>query len=60
MLRVQADFNGLFQGWTILCLSHSDHCLDENGDSVQLSPGMSMEIPMISLPQVSWNLRRIG
>ncbi|MGO8744581.1 MAG: hypothetical protein ACLQNE_01205 [Thermoguttaceae bacterium] len=38
--RLRADFNGLFQGWTILCLSHSDTCLDENGVPVPLHAGM--------------------
>jgi hypothetical protein len=38
--RLRADFNGLFQGWTILCLSHSDTCPDENGVQVPLHAGM--------------------
>ncbi len=38
--RLQADFNGLFQGQTILCLSHSDDCLDEHGVLIQLNSGM--------------------
>lgn len=38
--RLRADFNGLFQGWTILCLSHSDTCPDEHGNPISLHPGM--------------------
>jgi len=37
-MRLQADFNGLF-GDT-LCLSHSDTCKDESGNSVELRAGM--------------------
>jgi hypothetical protein len=40
MPRLRADFNGLFRGGTILCLSHSDTCLDENGAVVPLQAGM--------------------
>jgi hypothetical protein len=36
--KLRADFNGLFGD--ILCLSHSDTCLDANGATVQLSAGM--------------------
>jgi hypothetical protein len=37
-LRLQADFNGLFGD--ILCLSHSDTSLDENGAIVELRAGL--------------------
>ncbi len=40
--RVQADFNGLFQGGTMLCLSHSDICLDQSGAEVLLRSGMTV------------------
>ncbi len=40
MVRLRADFNGLFRGGKILCLSHTNSCLDENGVAVELSPGM--------------------
>lgn len=40
MLRVKADFNGLFED--VLCLSHSDHCLNEDGSPVLLSAGMTL------------------
>jgi len=36
--KVRADFNGLFGD--ILCLSHSDTCVDANGATVHLSAGM--------------------
>jgi hypothetical protein len=36
--RLKADFNGLFGN--ILCLSHEDYCLDQNGQKVFLSSGM--------------------
>ncbi|HUE70011.1 MAG TPA: hypothetical protein VMP01_03910 [Pirellulaceae bacterium] len=39
-IRLRADFNGLFQGGTILCLSHTDTCPDENGNQVSLQAGM--------------------
>jgi hypothetical protein len=39
MSRLRADFNGLFGN--ILCLSHEDTCLDEEGDAVALRAGMS-------------------
>ena len=42
MPKVQADFNGLFQGWTVLCLSHSDTCVDETGAVVHLRAGMTL------------------
>ena len=38
--RLRADFNGLFQGWTILCLSHGDTCPDQYGVEVPLRAGM--------------------
>ena len=38
--KLRADFNGLFQGWTILCLSHEDTCPDENGQLIPLRAGM--------------------
>jgi len=36
--RLRADFNGLFS--EVLCLSHSDTCVDEDGETVQLHAGM--------------------
>src|SRR5262245_19425396 len=36
--RVYADFNGL--SGDILCLSHSDTCIDEQGEVVQLHAGL--------------------
>lgn len=36
--RLRADFNGAFGD--VLCLSHSDECLDENGAPVILEAGM--------------------
>ena len=38
MLRLRADFNGLFGD--VLCLSHADFCVDERGKMVHVSPGM--------------------
>ena len=44
--RLQADFNGLFRapdtGSFVLCLSHGDSCLDEDGVSVVLEEGMRL------------------
>ena len=40
--KVQADFNGLFRGGTMLCLSHSDTAPDEFGAPVQLRAGMTV------------------
>jgi hypothetical protein len=40
--RVRGDFNGLFRGGTLLCLSHSDTCADENGNEVALYAGMKV------------------
>src|SRR6188768_893497 len=37
--RLRADFNGLFGD--VLCLSHTDECVDEAGSVVHLHPGMS-------------------
>ena len=36
--KLRADFNGLFGD--VLCISHSDVCVDVNGKTVQLSAGM--------------------
>jgi hypothetical protein len=36
--RVRADFNGLFGD--VLCLSHEDTCLDENGTTLDLREGL--------------------
>ena len=36
--KLRADFNGLFGD--ILCLSHSDICVDEHGVVIQLHVGM--------------------
>ena len=38
--KIRADFNGLFGD--ILCLSHSDTCIDENGEVIQLQMGMTV------------------
>ena len=38
MIRLQADFNGLFGD--LLCLSHGDTCRDEAGNDVPLVAGM--------------------
>jgi hypothetical protein len=40
--KVHADFNGLFQGGTMLCLSHSDSCVDASGALVQFRAGMTV------------------
>jgi hypothetical protein len=40
--RVYADFNGLFDGWRVLCLSHGETCRDEQGNEVRLAPGMQL------------------
>jgi hypothetical protein len=37
---VYANFNGLFGD--ILCLSHSDTCIDEHGETVQLRAGLNV------------------
>ena len=37
-LKLQADFNGLFS--EVLCLSHRDTALDEQGNVVNLAEGM--------------------
>lgn len=39
-MKLQADFNGLFGD--ILCLSHEDFCLDEQGARVDLHAGMQV------------------
>ena len=39
-LKVRADFNGLFGD--ILCLSHEDTCLDENGTALHLREGLTL------------------
>jgi len=39
-LKVRADFNGLFGD--ILCLSHEDTCLDENGAVFHLRQGLTL------------------
>jgi hypothetical protein len=41
-LRLQADFNGLFMSEGILCLSHGDTSLDQDGNEVELSEGMAV------------------
>ena len=38
--KIRADFNGLFGD--VLCLSHSDSCMDENKVAVQLAAGMKV------------------
>jgi hypothetical protein len=40
--RVWADFNGLFSGGEILCLSHKDTSVDEDGNTVRLFRGMQL------------------
>jgi hypothetical protein len=40
--RVWADFNGLFRGGEILCLSHKDTSIDEDGNTVKLYRGMRL------------------
>jgi hypothetical protein len=40
--KVHADFNGLFEGGKVLCLSHRDSCRDESGSEVQLRAGMTI------------------
>lgn len=40
--RVRADFNGLFQGGKMLCVSHSDTCVDESGAVIKLQSGMTI------------------
>ena len=39
-MRVRADFNGLFGD--VLCLSHGETCLGENGDLVVLLAGINV------------------
>jgi hypothetical protein len=39
-LRIYADFNGLFG--QLLCLTHSDSCLDREGHTVLLREGMQV------------------
>ena len=39
-MKVQADFNGLFS--QVLCLSHSDTCVDADGNTVTLRAGMAL------------------
>ena len=48
MPRLNADFNGLFGD--ILCLSHNDYCLDENGEQVPLKSGMKVTVFQDPLP----------
>ncbi len=38
--RVRADFSGLFS--EVLCLSHQDTCIDEDGEHVLLQEGMKL------------------
>ncbi len=40
MSRVRADFNGLFGD--LLCLSHTDDCVDETGTRVSLREGLQV------------------
>ena len=39
-MRVRADFNGLFGN--MLCLSHSDTCVDDQGNTIALREGMML------------------
>jgi hypothetical protein len=41
-IRVRGDFNGLFRGGAMLCLSHGKTCKDENGNDVVLHHGMKV------------------
>lgn len=40
-LRLHADFNGLFMSDGILCLSHGDTSIDQNGNEIKLYEGMA-------------------
>jgi hypothetical protein len=40
MLKLKADFNGLFS--EVLCLSHKDTAVDEQGEEVKLVEGMQV------------------
>ncbi|HWX55794.1 MAG TPA: hypothetical protein VN176_14495 [Verrucomicrobiae bacterium] len=40
VIRVHADFNGVFQDGRMLCLSHGDTSTDEDGNKVILCAGM--------------------
>jgi len=40
--RVWADFNGLFRSGKILCLSHKNTSIDEDGNTVKLHRGMHL------------------
>jgi hypothetical protein len=44
MSRLRGDFNGLFEGGSVLCLSHGDTCLDEEGHAVALHTGMAVTV----------------
>ena len=39
-VRVRADFNGLFGD--ILCISHNDECITDDGKTVKLTDGMHL------------------
>jgi len=39
-VRVRADFNGLFG--QILCISHREDCLTDNGERLLLRPGLHL------------------
>ena len=39
-IKIRADFNGLFGD--VLCISHKETCLDENGKTIQLREGMNV------------------
>ena len=39
-IRIRADFNGLFG--ELLCISHGESCLDQNGRMVLLCEGMKL------------------
>lgn len=41
-IRLRGDFNGLFRGGTMLCLSHRETCTDEKGNEVPLQAGMKV------------------
>lgn len=41
-LRIRADFNGLFMSAGVLCLSHSETCLDQDGNTVEVRETMSV------------------
>jgi len=39
-IRIRADFNGLFS--ELLCLSHAETCVGEDGQDIQVHEGMTV------------------